>query len=103
MTISLNDQEIFGWVGNTIFITALIMQIFHTYRIKETKDMSYFLSGLWIIGNSMYTSFGYLDKSDSLFYGSLISLVLSITQISQKIYYDNYYTRSLYVQIGDNI
>jgi len=101
MTVSLQDQEIFGWIGNTIFITALIIQVFHTYRIKETRDMSYFLSGLWVIGNAMYTGFGYLDKSDSLFYGSIISLMLAITQTSQKIYYDNYYTRSLYVQISE--
>ena len=103
MTISFNDQEFFGWVGNSIFITALIIQIFHTHRIKKTRELSYFFSGLWVIGNSMYTGFGYLDKSDSIFYGSLTSLILSITQISQKIYYDNYYSRSLYVQISDNV
>ena len=103
MSVSLEMQEYFGWIGNGIFITALIIQVFHTYKIKETKDMSYFLSGLWILGNAMYTGFGYIDKSNSLFYGSLISLVLAITQISQKIYYDNYYSKTLYIQISEDV
>ena len=87
----ITEQEYLGWIGNIVFISALFIQLVHTYRIKETKDVSYGLCILWVIGNSMYTGFGYIDNSESLFIGSLISLIFSFTQLCQKIYYDNYY------------
>ena len=36
----------------------------------------------------MYTLFGIFDKSFSMFLGSLITLITSITQFGQKVYYD---------------
>jgi hypothetical protein len=35
----------------------------------------------------MYTTFGYIDNSPSMFYGNGISLLLSTFQIGQKIHY----------------
>jgi uncharacterized protein with PQ loop repeat len=84
-----NHQEYFGWIGNSIFIFAQLAQVLHTYRVKKTDDVSYVLEVMWIIGNSMYTAFGYIDNSMSMFYGNLVSLIVSIIQISQKIHYDN--------------
>ena len=42
---------------------------------------------MWIIGNGMYTVFGFIDNL-FMFYGNLVSFILSIIQLSQKIYYD---------------
>ena len=86
---STTHQEYFGWIGNSIFIFAQLAQVLHTYRVKKTDDVSYILEVMWIIGNSMYTAFGYIDDSMSMFYGNMVSLIISIIQISQKIYYDN--------------
>ena len=52
---------------------------------------------MWIVGNSMYTAFGYIDNSMSMFYGNLISLIISIFQISQKIYYDRINRSKIYL------
>ena len=95
-------QEYFGWVGNAIFIFAQLFQIVHTYKVKKTDDLSYGLEILWIIGNTMYTLFGIFDKSFSMFLGSFITLITSITQFVQKIYYDrinNKSSKSYYEQI----
>ena len=81
-------QEYFGWIGNAIFIFAQLFQIVHTYKVKKTDDLSYGLEILWIIGNTMYTLFGIFDKSLSMFLGSFITLITSITQFGQKVYYD---------------
>ena len=81
-------QEYFGWIGNAIFIFAQLFQIVHTYRVKKTDDLSYGLEILWIIGNTMYTLFGIFDKSFAMFLGSFITLITSITQFGQKVYYD---------------
>ena len=88
-------EEYFGWIGNSIFICAQTFQITHTFKVKKTNDLSYGLQILMIIGNSMYTGFGVLDKSLSMFLGNLITLIMSIIQICQKIYYDSRY-RSAY-------
>jgi uncharacterized protein with PQ loop repeat len=83
-----NHQEYFGWIGNAIFIIAQYAQIIHTFKVKKTDDVSYILEVMWIIGNGMYTVFGYIDNSISMFYGNLTSFILSLIQLSQKIYYD---------------
>jgi uncharacterized protein with PQ loop repeat len=100
--ISLQDEETFGWFGNSNFIIGQIYQIYYTYKIKHTRDFSYFLQSLWIIGNCMFFIFGILDNSLSMYVGNLITLICSIIQLSQKIYYDNYYVRSVsgYVEIN---
>ena len=86
--MNLELQEYFGWIGNTIFIIAQMAQIYHSYKCKKTDDVSYILEIMWILGNGFYTVFGYIDKSDSMFIGNLICLVLSLIQITQKINYD---------------
>lgn len=89
--VSLEVQEYFGWAGNCIFISAQIFQIIHTFKIKTTKDIAYGLQILFIIGNTMFTTFGLLDESLSMFIGNGLSLLLSLIQLSQKIYYDHYF------------
>jgi uncharacterized protein with PQ loop repeat len=81
-------EEYYGWIGNTIFIAAQLFQVIHTFKVKKTNDISFGLQILMIIGNSMYTAFGYIDDSLSLFIGSAITLFLSIVQFNQKIYFD---------------
>jgi len=93
-----SNQELYGWIGNGIFTVAQIFQIYHTYKIKETKDISYGLQIFWLIGNCMYVSFGYLDKSISMFIGNMATTFTTIIQICQKIYYDNYYDKK-YIEI----
>ena len=93
MKFKEDNQEIYGWIGNTIFVSAQIIQIYHTHKIKETRDISYWLIILLFIGNAMYISFGYIDDSLSLFAGSVASCVTIIILFLQKVYYDNYYNR----------
>lgn len=101
MNIDLQTQEYFGWFGNFIFCLAQMFQIYHTYKIKTTKDISYGLQILFFIGDTMYTIFGILDNSLSMFIGNGISTALCIIQLSQKIYYDKYYKSDYYELIGN--
>lgn len=87
---NIESQEYFGWIGNTIFLCAQLSQILYTHKIKETHDISFTLQILFCIGNIMYTTFGFLDNSVSMFIGNGLSLLLSLVQISQKMYYDKY-------------
>ena len=100
--ISLEEQEIFGWIGTSIFFLAQVFQIIHTYKIKKADDVSYGLEVLWVIGNIMYTIFGILDNSLSMFIGNGITLITSLIQLGQKLYYEKYYNRNQmrYIQIN---
>ena len=91
MSISLQSQEYFGWAGNAIFVFAQIFQIVHTHKIKTTRDISYGLQILFFIGDLMFTIFGAIDKSWSMFIGNGVSTFFCMIQIGQKIYYDRYY------------
>ena len=103
MQINLDTQEYYGWIGNCIFCVAQMFQIYHTYRIKTTKDISYGLQILFFVGDTMYTVFGALDNSLSMLVGNGVSTFLCVIQLSQKIYYDKYYVRRAgYERIGTN-
>jgi uncharacterized protein with PQ loop repeat len=98
--LDFRTQEYFGWIGNFIFISAQVSQIIHTFKVKRTADISYILQVLLFIGNVMYTTFGYLDQSLSMFLGNFITLFTSIIQISQKVYYDRQTYKGLYDEIN---
>jgi uncharacterized protein with PQ loop repeat len=97
----ITHQEYYGWIGNFIFIFAQLSQVIHTYRVKKTGDVSYILEILWVAGNCMYTIFGYIGNSVSMFYGNLVSLIISILQINQKIYYDRLNRNNIYLSINN--
>jgi MtN3 and saliva related transmembrane protein len=86
--LDFKTQEYFGWAGNFIFLSAQISQVFYTFKVKRTNDISYSLQVLLLIGNIMYTAFGVLDKSLSIFIGNLLTVFTAIIQIIQKIHYD---------------
>jgi uncharacterized protein with PQ loop repeat len=85
--VPAGEQEIFGWIGNGIFFAAQLSQIIYTYKVKSADDLSYTLFFFWLIGETMYTTFGWIDDSPSMFIGNGASLVLSIFQLGQKVHY----------------
>ena len=92
MNITTDElSEIIGWSGGAIFTVAQIIQIIHTFIVKNTTDISYGLQVLWLIGNFMYTIFGYTSLSMSMFISNALTSGTTIVQIMQKIYFDNYY------------
>jgi uncharacterized protein with PQ loop repeat len=89
--MSINTQEYFGWVGNSIFITAALAQLIHSIKTKKTSDLSYIMIVMMIIGNSAYTGFGLADNSISLTVGSSGSVFIYVIQLGFKIHYENCY------------
>jgi uncharacterized protein with PQ loop repeat len=85
--LPVREQEIYGWIGNGIFFAAQLSQIIYTFRIKSADDLSYTLFFFWLIGECMYTAFGWIDDSPSMFIGNGASLVLSVVQLGQKVHY----------------
>ena len=84
-------SEIVGWGGGSIFIIAQSIQIIHTFVVKNTTDISYGLQILWLIGNCLFTTFGYIENSFSMFITNLITCATTAIQIMQKVYFDHYY------------
>lgn len=92
MNITTDElSEIVGWSGGAIFTVAQIIQIIHTFIVKNTTDISYGLQVLWLIGNFMYTTFGYTSQSMSMFVSNALTSGTTVVQIAQKVYFDNYY------------
>ena len=74
-----------GGPGTGVFLPAQLFRIVHT-----TKDISYGLQVLFVTDNVMYTTFGLVTGSPAM---------LSLLQLSQKVYYDNYYVKHGYTQL----
>ena len=82
MNITTDElSEIIGWSGGAIFTVAQIIQIIHTFIVKNTTDISYGLQVLWLIGNFMYTIFGYTSLSMSMFISNALTSGTTIIQI----------------------
>ena len=86
------SDSISGWIGSSIFIIAQLYQICHVYKRKSANDVSYPLIFLILIGNCMYTYFGFRDNSLSIFAGNLVTFLLILFQLCQKYYYHKYYS-----------
>ena len=85
-----SNDSISGWIGSSIFIIAQLYQVYHVYKRKRADDVSYPLIFFILIGNAMYTYFGFIDNSLSIFVGNLITLILILFQLCQKYYYHKY-------------
>ena len=86
MNITTDElSEIVGWSGGAIFTVAQIIQIIHTFIVKNTTDISYGLQVLWLIGNFMYTTFGYTSQSMSMFVSNALTSGTTVVQIAQKV------------------
>ena len=84
----MNTQEYFGWIGNSIFISAELAQVAHSIKTRKTIDISYIMVVLMLLGNGAYTAFGVIDNSLSLSVGSGISFLVLLFQLWLKIYYE---------------
>ena len=96
-------SDIVGWTGGAIFTVAQIIQIIHTFYVKNTTDISYGLQILWLIGNFMYTAYGFTSNSWSMFISNALTSGTTIIQIMQKVYYDNYYIKPNTYMLDENI
>ena len=93
-----SNDSISGWIGSSIFIVAQLYQVYHVFNRKRADDVSYPLIFFILIGNAMYTYFGFIDDSLSIFVGNLVTFILILIQLCQKYYYhkysSNYYENS---------
>ena len=96
-------SDIVGWTGGAIFTVAQTIQIIHTSCVKNTTDISYGLQILWLIGNFMYTAYGFTSNSWSMFISNALTSGTTIIQIMQKVYYDNYYIKPNTYMLNENI
>lgn len=101
--LPVREQEIYGWIGNGIFFAAQLSQIIYTFRIKSADDLSYTLFFFWLIGESMYTAFGWIDNSPSMFIGNGASLILSVVQLGQKVHYKRLKDNSVISRLNTSI
>ena len=75
-----SNDSITGWIGSSIFIIAQLYQVYHVYNRKRADDVSYPLIFFILIGNAMYTYFGFIDNSVSIFVGNLVTFILILIQ-----------------------
>ena len=82
----------FTLVSSVIFTVESMPQLVKIYRRKDAKSFSYISAFLGLIGLIGYTFFSLYFNYIEIYPFVLIQIVLKITLIILKIYYDYYYT-----------
>jgi MtN3 and saliva related transmembrane protein len=82
------NPEIIGLLAGLFAVSATIPQIIKTHRIKEAKDISllYFLA--IEIGSFLWLTYGLMVNSASIITWNIIAILLNLTILMQKMYYD---------------
>lgn len=97
---SKNNKDFFGWASGSIYLIGQIVQLLYCYKSKDSFNIPYLKLSLFILSNTLMIGYGYFDNSASIYIMFTCILVFNVFLLSQKIYYTNYYTKSMYYSLG---
>ncbi|MDZ5760860.1 SemiSWEET family sugar transporter [Lyticum sinuosum] len=82
-------QEFFGGIAFFTSLIGLLPQLWKSYKIKSTKDLSFLMLINYFIGSFSWIIYGIYIDSTFVIYSNIFSTLSSIISIIQKLYYDN--------------
>ncbi len=85
MTNSL--VEIIGTIAATCTTFCFSFQCYKVYKSKSTKDISFLMYLIFIIGTINWIIFGFYANHDSIFYSNIITTSLAVYILVAKIKY----------------
>lgn len=80
--------ETVGIVGGFVSCSAILPQIYKSYRLKATKDLSWSMFGVFYIGVFMNMIFGFMISHPAVYLTAIYSLMTNSLLLWLKIYYD---------------
>lgn len=86
----MNVKYIMGSIATSVTVVMQLPQIYHTIKIKKTKDISYLYLIICLLNHILWLSYGILDNINiPLILCDSLSMVLVFTLIFLKIKYNN--------------
>ena len=84
--------EIVGYMAGFLTSIPLIPQIYKSYKMKSTKELSLLFLVISALGSLVWIIYGVMLKDMPLIISSSIFIVSEITLLIMKIYFDYYNT-----------
>ncbi|MEI6728723.1 MAG: SemiSWEET family transporter [bacterium] len=79
--------EIVGFLAGVFVATSSLPQIIKSWKTKSTKDLSFGLMGLNLIGQILWTVYGVLVGSPALIVMSSVTIVFVVSLLFLKFRY----------------
>lgn len=79
--------EVIGYLAGILVASSSIPQIIKSWRTKSTKDLSYGLMSLNLVGQILWIVYAYLTKSYPLGLTGLVILIFAFSLLVLKIRY----------------
>ena len=79
--------EIFGTMAAICTTFCFSFQCYKVYKSKSTKDISFLMYLIFIIGTINWIIFGFYANHDSIFYSNIITTSLAVYILVAKIKY----------------
>lgn len=81
----LYDMDIIGYIATILLNTALLPQVFKSWRTNKTTDLSYWWTIQFNLGLVIWIIYGILIHNNPLIYGTSFELILSILVMIAKL------------------
>ncbi len=81
-------EEFFGMIALVTTMIGLIPQVYKSYRIKSTSDISWLLLWNCFLCSVSWIIYGIITHSKFVIWSNILALVTSIISILQKKHYD---------------
>lgn len=92
--------ETVGMIGGFVSCSAILPQIYKSYRLQATKDLSWTMFGVFYVGVFMNLIFGFMISHPAVYLTAMYSLITNSFLLSLKIYYDVLMPRQSISQTG---
>lgn len=87
---TMSAIEIVGIIGGFISCSAIIPQIYKSYKHRATKDLSWSMFGIFYVGAILNIVFGFVINHPAVYLTALYSLSTNTVLASMKWYFEKY-------------
>jgi MtN3 and saliva related transmembrane protein len=87
MRLTMDWQEILGFIGGALITLGLIPQVWRLYKLKSAREISLTFTWLFLLGAAFWLSYGVVLSLPSVILWNGVSLCLMCAMIYAKIKY----------------
>jgi MtN3 and saliva related transmembrane protein len=87
-------ENIFGFIALITSLIGLLPQVYKSYKIKSTEDISMLMLMNYLICSIAWVVHGLCQNSDFVVWSNIVGTLISIISIAQKHYYDRLRTNA---------
>jgi MtN3 and saliva related transmembrane protein len=83
--ITLPLEELFGFIGGTLIVAAMIPQVWRLFKLRSAREISLTYTILSLTGALFWLTYGLILQRPSLIYANSISIVLVVLMLTAKL------------------